>query len=280
MDRNNKLEAADYLEPECVLKEKPLGYGRKIERIPQQRVAYKLDELMARKDFSAAERLLKYWLGEAEKNDDEQGVFMLLNELMGYYRKTGRKYEAYEAAERALDMAGPLGYDSSVSGATCYVNAATVYTAFNEFERSIELFEKARVIYEANRTNNEYKLAGLYNNMAIALTGAGKYLSAVEMYEKALDAAGNVENAELEQAMTYLNLLDCLISEKGAGIEIEQQAAEYLEKAREMLDTETLIRDSYYSYVCDKCVSVYDHFGWFAYAKELRERIRAIDEGA
>ncbi len=280
MDKNKTLEQADYMEPNCPLNEKPVGYERKTERIPQQRISFKLDELMGKKDFSGAERLLKYWLDEALNSGDDQGAFMVLNEMMGYYRKVNKKNEAYDVVDKAIGMLESLGYLNSISGATCYTNAATVYTHFNEFEKSIELFEKAQTIYEQNSKNNEYKLASLYNNMAIGLAGMKKFDQAQQYYDKALQVVKTVENSELEQAMTYLNMLDCLVSEKGNTLEIEEQANEYLSKAQEMLDSPIVERNSYYSYVCDKCVNIFDYFGWFRYAKQLRERIKEIDERA
>lgn len=62
------------------------------------RVLSKEDELFAKKDFDGAERLLKYWYDEAERNGDATGEFQLANELMGLYRKLGRGPEAIAAA--------------------------------------------------------------------------------------------------------------------------------------------------------------------------------------
>ncbi|MBR0136979.1 MAG: hypothetical protein IJM15_01010, partial [Erysipelotrichaceae bacterium] len=54
----------------------------------------------------------------------------------------------------------------------------------------------------------------------------------------------------------------------------------YLHTAKDLLDTETLSRDHYYGYVVEKCVDIYDYFGWFGYANELRSRVKEIYEGA
>ena len=273
------LELMDYMEPECVICDKPVGFRQKKQMIPQQRISQKLDELMGRKEYQQAENLLKYWLEEARVSLDDQGTFMLYNEMMGYYRKVSNKEKAYEAVDNAISMLDELGYRDSVSGATCYTNAATVYTAFNEPEKSIELFEKARAIYENNREHNEYKLASSYNNMATALVALGRFSEADELYHKALDVVSKCENGELEMAMTYLNMLDALISEKGIE-SIDDEAAVLLSEAKDCLDSRDLPRDSYYSFVCDKCVGIYRYFGWFRYARELEERIAEIDERA
>ena len=279
MTDRKDLELMDYMEPECVLCDKPVGFKQKKQMIPQQRISQKLDELMGRKEYQQAENLLKYWLEEARVSFDDQGVFMLYNEMMGYYRKMADKDNAYKAVDNALSMLDELDYRDSVSGATCYTNAATVYTAFGEPEKSVELFEKARTIYENNREHNEYKLASLYNNMATALVALKRYSEADELYHKALEVDSQIENSQLEMAMTYLNILDALISEKGVE-NIDDEAAILLAQAKDCLDDERLERDSYYSFVCDKCVGIYRYFGWFRYAGELEERITEIDERA
>ena len=271
------LKPEDYLEPNCLLCEKPVGTKKQIERIPQQRISEKVDELMGRKQYKAAEDLLKYWVGEATQNGDDQGLFMVYNEMMGYYRKVGKKEEAYDVVEKAMGMLKDLGYTDSVSGATCYVNAATVYTVFEDYERALGLFRKAGVIYEKNPLHNEYKLASLYNNSATALTPLGRYAEAEENYQKAIEVLQTIENGELEIATSYLNRIDILLSQ---GKTNDPRIEEFLEKAQEYLDKENVERDSYYSYVADKCVGIYDYFGWFRYANELRERIKEIDERA
>ena len=274
------LNPEDYIEPECVICGKPGNVKQPSEHIPQQRVSQRVDELMGKKDYEGTERTLKYWLAEAEACGDEQGRFFLYNEMMGFYRKTGKKEEGYKVIEEAVSMLEELGYENSISGATCYTNAATVYTTFNEAEKGINMFLKAKDIYEANAEGNEFYLAGLYNNMATALSSLGNYDDATVYFFKAIETLTGVENSELELGQTYLNLLDVHISQHPYVDKDDALVRYYLDTARSYLDKETLERDSYYSYVCDKCVDIYDYFDDKEYADELRERIREIDERA
>lgn len=277
---NRTLKPEDYLEPECVICDKPPGFEQPKEHIPQQRISQKLDELMGQKRYEEAERMLQYWQDEAVRFGDRQGLFMVFNEMMGYYRKRENQPKAYEAVRDALAMLDELGYRDSVSGATCYTNAATVYTAFGEPEKSLDLFEKAQKIYEENSSGNEYKLAGLYNNMAIALTATGRYEQAVAFYQKALDTLADVPLSQLEKAITCLNIIDVITSQNGVRVEDEPVVNEWLEKAQKYLDDEEVPRDSYYSFVADKCLDIYEFYGWFRYVQILKERIAGIDEGA
>ncbi len=272
------LKPEDYVEPECVICDKPIGTNQKIQRIPQQRISQKLDELMGQQEYGAAEAMLNYWISEAQACGDKQGEFMVYNEKMGFYRKLTKKEKAYEAADKAIGMLEALDYSNTVSGATCYTNAATVYTAFNDVGRSLELFEKARIIYENNKTNNEFKLAGLYNNMAIALVSLNRFEEADKLYNKALVLLDTCTNGELEKAITYLNMVDALLKEKGINEETENLAVPLMYNAQLCLDSDDLPRDSYYAFVADKCYPIYEYFQWYDYAEELKDRIKEINE--
>ena len=274
---NGPLKKEEYVEENCILVERP-DIPKGMDRIPQQRISQKLDELMGDKDTAGAERLLKYWRNEAKAIGDRQGEFMVYNEMMGYYRKVKRQKEAYEATDTAMSMLKELGYTDTISGATCYTNAATVYTDFGEYRRAMPLFEKARVIYETGNLKNEYKTAGLYNNMAIASTALGNYREANVLYQKALDMLRSVKDSELEQAVTYLNMLDTLLAEGDFNDTAREKAAEYLYLAEICLDADNLERDDYYAFVAEKCYPIYETFGWDKYANKLKERIREIHE--
>ena len=273
------IRPEDYVEPDCPISGKPLGTKQKKKRIPQQRVSQRLDELMAEKDYQGAERMLDYWLTEARTLGDEQGAFHVHNEQMGFYRKRGLKDKAYKAVRDGMSMLDELGYRDTASGATFYTNAATVYTAFGEPEKGIELFEKAREIYEANVQGNEFKLAGLYNNMATSLVDMGRFDECDVLFMQAAELLSGCPSSELESAVTYLNMLDRQFAQRGEEVGREEIDF-YLETARKYLDSEEVPRDGYYSFMADKCLGIYRALGWNDYADELAERIRDIDERA
>ena len=278
MSNDKILKPEDYLEPECVICDKPVGTKQKIQRIPQARISRRLDELMGQKEYGQAENLLKYWVAEAKANGDVQGEFMVYNEMMGYYRKMGLKIEGYEAINKALELLPGLEYEQTVSGATCYTNAATVYTAFNEPDKALHLFRKAEQIYLDNIKNNEFKYASLCNNMALALVQLKNYAEADKYYRRSLEVLDQCPSSELEKAMAWLNIADAVIAQKGVNEESENEIVEYLYNAQLCLDDETVERDSYYAFVRDKCYPIYEYFQWYSYADELKERIREINE--
>ena len=270
------LEKEDYMDPECVLCGKP-GEAVTVKPIPMGRVMDKLKEYEERNDISGAERHLKYWLEEAEMNRDERGQLTLNNELMGHYRMRGKGEEAKKHARRALELLDRLGMEDTITAGTTCVNAGTVMEAFGDTEAGLELFERARASYENNLPEDDQRLGGLYNNMALALTAVGRYREAGLLFRSALRVMEKQENGELESAITLLNMADAEEAEKGPE-EAEKAIYGYLEEASGLLGTESLPRNAYYAFVCEKCAPVFGRYGCFAEERELTARAAEIRE--
>ncbi len=267
------LEKEDYLEPECALCGVP---GEEpVRPIPRDRVLEKMREYEDRSDWAGAERHLKYWLEEARANRDPRGQLMLHNELMGYYRKQGRKEEALEHAERALELVARLGMEDTATAGTTWINAGTVREAFGDPEGGLALFEKARANYERILPPEDGRLGGLYNNMGLALTACGRYAEADTLFRKALAVMAAQPFGELEQAITWLNMADAAEAEHGPE-GAEARVEECLTRAEALLNTEGLPRNGYYAFVCEKCAPAFGHYGWFMTEAELTKRAEKI----
>ena len=271
-----KLEKEDYLEPNCVLCGKP-GEEQPAEPVPVDRILERLRQYEDRSDWTAAERHLLYWMAEAEQNRDERGQLMLNNELMGFYRKQGDREKALKHAEKAMALVDTLGMQDTVTAGTTWVNAGTVREAFGDPAAGLECFEKARRNYETNLDRTDSRLGGLYNNMALALTAVEEYAEAGKMFRLALDVMEHQEHGELEQAITWLNMADALEAEQGTEA-AENAVEEYLDRAAELLDTDSLPRNGYYAFVCEKCAPVFGHYGYFLKEAELKKRAEEIHE--
>lgn len=276
-DDKGYLTPEDYAEPRCLLCDEPYGVTPEVKSVPQQRIIQKMNDYMSRRDYAGAERHLKYWLEEAKLGFDKRGELLIQNELVGHFRKTANKEGAFESAKEALRLLKELDFEENVSAGTTYTNIATAFNAFGDNEKSIELFEKAKSVYEGNERTAPELLGGLYNNMALTFTALGKYDEAFKLYEKALNVMKEVPNGELEQAITYLNMAD--LKEAMLGSEkAESVVFEYLDKAQELLDTPSLKRDGYYAFVCEKCAPSFEYYGYFLVAKDLKNRAESIYE--
>ena len=277
MNENAPLSREDYTDPQCPFCTDQYQKEPPVRSIPSARVIEKLDEFLGRNDYEGAERLLLYWLKEAELGRDLRGEFQIRNELMGLYRKLGKEERAMENADLALALAEKAGIKDTVGAATAYLNAATVQKAFGKAREAIPYFEKAKEIYEKNLNPTDPKFAGLYNNMGLALVDLGRFQEARALYEKAVAIMLNTENGEPEAAVTYLNLAN--LEEAENGLENASEAIDAcLSSARELLEAKSLPRDGNYAFVCEKCAPTFGYYGHFAYAAELTERAKAIYE--
>lgn len=253
----------------------PLNMHPEVVRIPVRRILEKIDAMADREETDSAEKLMKYWISEAEAGHDPNGKLSMLSEQIGFYRKHGREKECIEAIETALSVLKELKLDETVSGATIMLNAATGYKAFEKPEESISIFRKVQSVYENNLEADDRRMAGLYNNMALTLTDLKEYDEAQELYEKALSVLSQNRNTETDMAITYLNLAD-LVNDRIGAEAGEKQIEEYIDRAESLLDTETLPQDGYYAYVCEKCAPVFDHYGYFLTKQKLEKRAGKI----
>lgn len=250
----------------------PNGY------ISTDRILNKLDEFLGKNDYVSAEKHLLYWYFESKSVDDKKSMLLIKNELMGLYRKLSRKDDALNAVSSALELIAEMGIENNIGAGTTYLNCATVYKAFAMSEKSLPLFEKTLAIYKKELVPTDKRFGGLYNNMALALVDLKRFDEAYVLYDKAISVMSEVENGELEVAITYLNIASAKESELGA-VESEKTVNDFLEKAIFILDNHQN-KDGYYAFVCDKCASVFGYFGYFVYEKELNERARRIYEGS
>jgi tetratricopeptide (TPR) repeat protein len=278
MQNNDWLRAEDYAEPRCLLCDEPHGAKPKPKHIPQQRVLAKFDEYTSRNDYSGAERHMLYWLEEARLGGDLHGQFQIQNELMGLYRKTAQENKAFHAADAALALARELHIENRTDGATVFLNAATVCNAFDRAAQSLPLFEHARSVYEKELPPDDPRMGGLYNNMALTLVSLARYDEADELFRRALGVMAKAPNGALESAITYLNMADAAYAQSGSGA--GGTIDEYLETALGLLEDESLPRNGYYAFVCEKCAPTFICYGWKAYGEELQERARNIYERA
>lgn len=238
------------------------------------RILGKLDEYLNKNDYVSAERHLVYWLREATDNNDIRTELLVQNELMGLYRKLGKREEALARVSAAMIRIESYGIGHQVGAATTFLNCATVYKAFGMPEEALPLFERARKTYECELAPDDERLGGLYNNMALALVDMKRFSEADQLYRKAISVMENTENGELEIAITYLNMASAAESERGL-LDADEMIQEYLDKAESILESYEQ-RDGYYAFVCEKCASVFGYYGRFIYENELLERARGI----
>lgn len=250
----------------------------KMPPIDQRRVREKMDEYMSRRDYAGAEKHLLYWLEEARMAGDLRGELMVRGELIGHFRKTGNREGALHQSDEALRLLEEMEFGGTITAGTTYVNIATACNAFDENERSLQMFQKAQQVYESIPSTEPELLGGLYNNMALTLVSLHHFEEAMSYYEKALAQMAKVPGGELEQAITYLNMADVWNLKLGSE-EAEPKVQSLVDQAYALLEKKPeSVEDGYYAFVCEKCAPSFEYYGYFLAADELKERARKIYE--
>lgn len=271
--RPDFLKAEDYLEPICPL---CMDDAKTANTVPISRILDKLDSFFAVNDMEKAEQHLLYWKNEAESFHDLRGLFQIQNELIGIYRKTGQENNVISTAQSLLSLIDQLAIAEEIGGATAYINIATAYSSIDKTDEAINIFQKAKPVYESLLPANDLRLASLYNNMALAYAKAGQLDSAKSYFSAALDTLKNCDGSKPEQAITWLNIAD-LLDRKGSE-ENESEIQNCVETAYALLNDPTVLQNASYAYVCDKCSPVFGYYGFFLYEQEMKERAKRIYE--
>lgn len=262
------LDSFDYKEPRCPLcggeefytkpkEDAPLG------QIPIGRIIDKLDSCFAKRDLDSAKEHLLYWKNEARQLKDRRGELSVLSELIGLYRKTGEGEQGLACCEEAIGLIESLSLSDTVSGATVYLNCATTMKAFGKSGEAMPYYIKAKDVYQSKLDKSDRRLAGLYNNMALAYGDLQCYKEAEDMYLSAIEIMKSADNGEGDCAISYINLA-YLLENQGK----HKNALDCIDKAQELLDSEKLIHNGYYAFVLEKCAPAFSSFG----KEELSEK--------
>ncbi len=136
--------------------------------IPIARILDKIDRLFRRNDLVEVGNVLDYWENEARRIHDDRALLEILNEKIGFYRRTADKEKGLASVNEAFALIEKLQIYGLESSGTVYLNGATTMKAFGKPREAIEYYEKARSIYLRTLTENDFRLAAFYNNISSA----------------------------------------------------------------------------------------------------------------
>ena len=269
----------DYLEPCCCF-DSSLYTGTPDAEPCRQSIDVpaairKLDGLYNSGREQEAGAFLERQRDEARAIGDWRGELSMLSELLGYHRRDKDREKAMRAVNEALDLIRIHRMGSTVSGATVLLNAATTMKAFGRAQESLPIFKHAARIYADNLDPTDYRFAGLYNNMALSYQDVGDFAGAERCFRLALGVIGHSRHPENELAVTWCNLAELY----GRRDLEDERIGECLEKAWDCLNAPGLAHDGYHAFTISKCAPTFDYYGYFLYAKELRERAEKIYAG-
>lgn len=243
--------------------------------IPIARVISKLDELFATNDLASVGRLLEYWEREARCLGDERGLLEILNEEIGYYRRTAEKDKALLAVNEAFALIDKLDCAQIESSGTIYLNGATTMKSFGLAAEAMEYYSKAKAIYEKHISPNDYRMAAFYNNVSSAYVDLGDVLSAEQCCHRAIEILECVGGCDGEIAVTLVNLAHMYHNVDPC----DDRIYENVEKAYELLKNERNVHDGNFAFLCSKCYPSFGYFGYFEYEKEIKALTEKIYAG-
>lgn len=202
----------------------------------------KLDGLFADEKLEEVEPFLLSCMRQA-KAGDEYGIYISVgNELIGFYRSISRYEEAFAVAEDVLLLMEELQLEGTVHFATTLLNTATAYRAAGRYEEALADYRRALEIYQRDLPKDDYRLAGLYNNISILLEKLDENEKSALFLQKAIQIVEKQPGSRLELATSRTNL--ALIQLKLNRLE---EAKKLLDAACRAFEEDGGITDAHYS---------------------------------
>ncbi len=201
-----------------------------------------LDSYFANQEIDKIDPFLVSSLTQAKEEEDYGAYISICNEMIGFYRSISAFEKAYVAAEDVLLLMEELQMENTEHFATTLLNAATAYRAAGDYEVALRYYRQALQIYNGILPPQDYRYAGLYNNMSILLEKMEENEEAISYANKALAIIENLEGGEMETATTLTNL--ALLYFK---ISQPEKAKELLERALSLFEKNGENTDAHYS---------------------------------
>lgn len=246
------------------------------QRIPVSRFLSRLDACLNRNDRNGARECLVFWEAEARRLGDDRGLLTVLNEAVGYYRRTQKRQRALEATEECLRLTEKLCQERSASGATIFTNAATTFAFFGYPERAFELYEKAADCFAATGQTESYAYAALLNNRAAVFHAQKQFDEAEADWRRAVAILQQVGYHDGEIAVSLIMLAHLTYDRDETAIE---QVEALLDEAWDYINSENQPKDGTYADVLRKCAPSLDYFHRPDEAQACRDVAKEIYTG-
>lgn len=201
-----------------------------------------LDSYFEKNDTAGVDDYLTASLQKAQEEEDYAAYISIANEMIGFYRSVSAFEKAYVAAEDVLLLMEELNLEESEHFATTLLNAATAYSAGGDFAQAMRFYRQAVQIYENLLKSEDYRWAGLYNNMSILLEKMNENEEAADCAKKALSVIEKQEGNDAQTATTLTNLaLICFKLSKN------EEAKAHLSRAIALFEKDAAAPNEHYS---------------------------------
>lgn len=205
-----------------------------------QEIISQIDKLLDKNNREEAEKLMQESIARAVAEQDDSSLLRLLNELLGFYRETGRHEEARLIADRAIAQAERMGLAGTIPYATTQLNVANAYRAGGCLEESLEKYLQVQEIYRQQLAPDDMLAAGFQNNFSLLYQEMGEYGKARECLLNALQIVKK-KGSGYELGVTYANLAATCVQ-----LGQMEEAGEYAAKSMEVFE-KAGVMDSHYA---------------------------------
>lgn len=226
-------------------------------KIDIQRFITKLDDFFSTNDLKGAGEYLKYWETEAKAIGDPRGLLAVLNEEIGYYRRTNEAEPAIRAVFEAKELLDTNKLTENASGAVIYINMATTLSAFGRSEEGLPFYDSAEKIYTERGLESAYEFAALLNNKATALSKLKRYDEAEDCINKAVEILKAEGKHDGEIAVSLINLAHVIFDRDDTAYEWVEET---LDLAWEYINSPRQPHDANYAFILSKCAPSLRYF--------------------
>lgn len=228
------------------------------------------------KSPSEAEEYMRSVLEQAKKDNKNDIVLRLYNELIGYYRVTSKKDRLLETIEGTKQLLTDMRLEGTINYATTVLNMANAYRSIGEYEQAKQNYIKAKDIYnhaieEGRLDKNDICVAGLYNNMSLLHQELGEFKEAENLLKNALLIVVQRQD-KFEIAVTYANLANTMLLAKDY-----DKAFNYAREAIRRFKERNCI-DAHYCAALSALATCYYNWGQSGKAKTIFEEAMRIVE--
>lgn len=176
-----------------------------------QKVLAEYDGMFGKASLSQIEEFLFQKLQEAASLGEDEALFTLLNEMIGFCRDTMQKEKGLKYCDVLQGLLARMNLQGRVEWATALLNIANAYRAFGLLKESLKLYEQVHENYQENVGAEDFSFASLYNNWSLLYQEMEEYGKAVEVLRRALKIADAHPEAKIPQATSRVNLAVSLL---------------------------------------------------------------------
>lgn len=205
-----------------------------------QEIFVQIDKLFEENKREEAEKLMQESIAQAVEEQDDNSLLQLLNELLGFYRETGRHDEARMIGQRAVAQAERMGLAGTIPYATTLLNVANACRAEGCLEESLEKYLQVQEMYRQQLAPDDMLAASFQNNFSLLYQEIGEFQKAKECLLKALQIVRE-KGSGYELGVTWANLAATCVQ-----LGQPEEAREYAEKSLETFE-KAGIRDNHYA---------------------------------